>query len=181
MKSIRLPGFLAVSIALILVAAAVNASGRDSYVLHFGGNRNTATISGSIEDFNVISARLDGDYLWVRRGARTYIIADRAKLAEVWDYFAPQRLLEPKQREIEEQTKKLEKESDALEDAQDDDRELTSAQRSRLEDLHAKEQELGRRERALDEREEELDRIAEKKLWLLVDRAIHEGTARTVR
>jgi hypothetical protein len=138
-------------------------------------------MSGSLEDFNVISSRLDGDYLWVRRGAKSYVITDRARLGEVWDYFAPQRLLQPEQREIEEQTAKIDMESDALEDAQDDDRVLTLAERSGLEDLHAKKQELSRRERALDEREEELDRIAEKKLWQLVDRAIREGTARAIR
>src|SRR5258706_10626565 len=99
MKPIRLPGL---ALALILITTTVTASGRDSYVLHYGGNRSNVTISGSIDDFNVISGRLDGDYLWVRRGAKTYVITDRAKLAEVWDYFAPQRSLRPKQREIEE-------------------------------------------------------------------------------
>jgi hypothetical protein len=176
-----LPKSLGLAFAFVVVVAAVNAAGHDSYVLHFGGNRNHVTMSGSLEDFNIISSRLDGDYLWVRRGAKSYVITDRARLAEVWDYFSPQRLLQPEQREIEEQTAKFEKESDALEDAQDDDRVLTSAERSRLEDLHAKERDLSRRERALDEREEELDRIAEKKLWQLVDRAIREGTARAIR
>ena len=175
MKLIR-PAFV---FLLFVGAFAANAKGRDSYVLHFGGNRNTMTISGSIEDFNAIRGKLDGDYLWVRRGAKAYVITDRATLAEVWDYFAPQRAIEPKQREIEVQTRKLEKESDALEDT--DDRELTSAERSRLDDLHAQEKELSRREQALDDREEELDRIAEKKLWQLVDRQIREGGARAVR
>ncbi len=181
MSPIRLPKSLGIALALIVMAAAVNAAGHDSYVLHFGGNRNHVTMSGSLDDFNVISSRLDGDYLWVRRGATSYVITDAARLAEVWNYFAPQRLLQPEQREIEGQTAKIDKESDALEDAQDDDRVLTSAQKSRIQELHAKERELSRRERALDEREEELDRIAEKKMWQLVDRAIREGTARAIR
>jgi hypothetical protein len=169
MKTTRLAGSLALTFALIFVAMVANAAGRDSYVLHFGGNRDSTTLSGS----------LDGDYLWVRRAGRTYVITDRARLAEVWDYFAPQRRLSPQQKEVAEETRKLEQESDALEDAQED-RELTSAERTRLEDLHARERELGRREQALDDREEELERIAEKKLWQLVDRSIREGAARSV-
>lgn len=177
MKTTRLPGSLALTFALILVATIANASGRDSYVLHFGGNRSTmTTMSGSLEDFMAIRGTLDGDYLWVRRGGKAYVITDRARLAEVWDYFAPQRRLSPQQKEVADETRKLEQESDALEDAQDD-RELTSAESARLDDLHAKERELGRREKALDDREEELERIAEKKLWDLVDRAIRSGEA----
>src|SRR5882757_4055619 len=103
MKLIR----LAFAFALLLVTVTVTAKDRDSYVLHFGGDRNTVPISGSIEDFNTIRGKLDGDYLWVRRGARAYAITDRASLAEVWDYFAPERALQPKQREIEVQTRKL--------------------------------------------------------------------------
>lgn len=165
--------------ALILIATTVTASQRDSYVLHFGGNRDSVTISGSLEDFNAIRGSLDGDYLWVRHSGKSYVITDHARLAEVWGYFAPQRELRPKQKEVEAETKRLEKESDALEDL--DDRELTSAEQSRLDDLRVKERELSRREQALDDREEELDRIAEAKLWQLVDRAIRVGVARPVR
>jgi hypothetical protein len=178
MKTTRLPGSLALTFALIFVANVADASGRDSYVLHFGGNRDSTTMSGSLADFMSIRGSLDGDYLWVRRAGRTYVITDRARLAEVWDYFAPQRRLSPQQKEIAEETKKLEQESDALEDQ--DDRELTSAERARLDDLHAKERELARRERALDDREEELERIAEKQLRDLVDRAIRSGDASNV-
>jgi vacuolar-type H+-ATPase subunit I/STV1 len=165
--------------ALILAATTVNASQRDSYVLQVGSSRDTVTMSGSLEQFMAIRGTLDGDYLWVRRGGKTYVITDHARLAEVWGYFAPERELRPKQKEVEAETKKLEKESDALEDQ--DDRELTSAERSRLDDLREKERELSRREQALDDREEELDRIAEAKLWQLVDRSIRDGVARPAR
>jgi DNA repair exonuclease SbcCD ATPase subunit len=175
MKPIRLT-FLV--LALLLVASTVSAA-HDSYVFHFGGDRNSMTMSGSLEDFMAIRGQLDGDYLWVRHGGKSYVITDRARLAEVWDYFAPQRALRPEQKEIERQTRKLEKESDALEDV--DDRALTFAEQSRLEELHAQERELSRRERTLDEREEELERIAERKLWQLVDRSIDNGSARAIR
>jgi hypothetical protein len=99
LNPIRLPKSLGLAFAFVVVAAAVNAAGHDSYVLHFGGNRNHVTMSGSLADFNVINSRLDGDYLWVRRGTKSYVITDRARLAEVWDYFAPQRRLQPEQRE----------------------------------------------------------------------------------
>jgi hypothetical protein len=164
--------------AFLLVATTAAASGHDSYILHFGG-RDSVTISGSIEDFKAIRGSLDGDYLWVRHGGKAYVITDQARLAEVWGYFAPERELRPKQKEVEAETRRLERESDALEDQ--DDRPLTSAERSHLDDLRAKERELSRREKALDEREEELDRIAEAKLWQLVDRAIREGAARPIR
>lgn len=167
------------SFAVLFVLAAVAAEARDSYVLHFGAG-NSTTMSGSLEDFTAVKGTLSGDYLWVRRDGRRYVITDRARLAEAWDYFAPERELRPQQREIERETRKLERESDALEDAQDD-RELTARDHARLDDLHAKERDLGRREQALDQREEELDRTAERKLWQLVDRAIQDGGARMVR
>lgn len=170
---------LSLAIAFLLTAAIGNASRRDSYVLHFGRS-NSTTISGSLEDFNAVRGTLSGDYLWIRHNGRAYVITDRARLAEAWDYFAPQRELSPKQRAIEDETRKLERESDGLEDVQDG-RALTRAERSRLDELHAQERELSRREKALDDREEELDRIAEARLWQLVDRAIREGVARMVR
>ena len=166
------------SFAVLLVLAAASAEARDSYVLHFGAG-NSTTISGSLEDFTAVKGTLTGDYLWVRRDGRRYVITDRAKLAEAWDYFAPERELRPQQREIERETRKLERESDALEDM--DDRKLTARERDRLDELHAQERDLSRREQALDQREEELDRSAERKLWQLVDRAIRDGSARMVR
>ena len=166
------------TLAVLFVLAAAGAEARDSYVLHFGAG-NSTTISGSLEDFNGVKRTLSGDYLWVRHDGRQYVVTDRAKLAEAWDYFAPQRALRPQQREIERETRKLERESDALEDI--DDRRLTDRERDRLDELHAQERELSRREQALDEREEELDRAAERKLWQLVDRAIREGAARAIR
>jgi hypothetical protein len=166
------------SFAVLLVLATASAEARDSYVLHFGAG-NSTTISGSLEDFTAVKGTLTGDYLWVRRDGRRYVITDRAKLAEAWDYFAPERELRPQQREIERETRKLERESDALEDM--DDRKLTARERDRLDELHAQERDLSRREQALDDREEELDRAAERKLWQLVDRAIRDGSARMVR
>ncbi|HEV7572644.1 MAG TPA: hypothetical protein VGQ21_14185 [Thermoanaerobaculia bacterium] len=167
------------SFAVLIVVAAVTAEARDSYVLHFGAG-NSTPISGSLEDFTAIKGTLSGDYLWVRHDRRRYVITDRARLAEAWDYFAPERELRPQQKEIERETRKLERESDALEDAQDD-RQLSVHERSRLDDLHAQERDLGRREQALDEHEEELDRVAERKLWQLVERGIRDGSARMVR
>jgi hypothetical protein len=167
------------SFAVLLVLAAAAAEARDSYVLHFGAG-NSTTISGSLEDFTAVKGTLTGDYLWVSHDGRRYVITNGARLAEAWGFFAPERELRPQQKEIERETRKLERESDALEDAQDD-RQLSVHERSRLDDLHAQESDLGRREQALDEREEELDRVAERKLWQLVDRAIREGSARMVR
>lgn len=171
---------IGLALALLLAATTLSAA-HDSYVFHFGGDRNSMTMSGSLQDFMAIRGQLDGDYLWVRRGGRAYVITDRAKLAEVREYFAPQRALRPEQKEISRQTRKLERESDALEDSGDDGHRLTDAERSRLAELHAQERELSRREEALDQREEELERIAERKLWQLVDRSIDNGSARPVR
>jgi len=169
---------LSFAIALLLTATICNASHHDSYVLHFDRNGST-TMSGSLEDFNAVRRTLSGDYLWIRHDGRAYVINDRERLAEAWGYFAPQRELRPQQRAIEDETRKLERESDRLEDM--DDRALTRAEQARLDELHVRERELSRREKALDDREEELDRIAEAKLWQLVDRAIKEGTARAAR
>src|SRR5712671_5854517 len=126
---------LSFAVALLLIATICNASGRDSYVLHFG-HGNSTTISGSLEDFNAVRGTLSGDYLWIRHNGKAYVITDRTRLAEAWDYFAPERELRPSQRAIADETRKLERESDALEDAQDD-RALTRAERARLDELHA--------------------------------------------
>src|SRR3982750_2375696 len=92
------------SFAVLFVLTAVAAEARDSYVLHFGSS-NSMTISGSLEDFTDVKGTVSGDYLWVRRDGRRYVITDRAKLAEAWGYFAPQRELRPRQREIERETR----------------------------------------------------------------------------
>jgi multidrug efflux pump subunit AcrA (membrane-fusion protein) len=139
------------AMALVLTATICNASHHDSYVLHFGRG-NSTTISGSLEDFDAVRGTLSGDYLWIRHNGRAYVITDRARLAEAWDYFAPERELSAKQRAVAEETQKLERESDRLEDAQDD-RALTRAEHARLDELHAQERELARREQALDDRE----------------------------
>src|SRR3954453_5652587 len=124
------------SFAVLFVLSAVAAEARDSYVLHFGAG-NSTTISGSLEDFNDVKGTLSGDYLWVRRDGRRYVITDRVKLAEAWDYFAPQRALRPQQQEIERETRKLERESAALEDAEH--RAPTARERARLDELHVRE------------------------------------------
>jgi hypothetical protein len=165
-------------LALCALALPLFASPRDGYVFRMGGNQ---TISGSLEDFGRVSRQLgNGPYLWVERGEKQFVITERALLAEVWSYFAPQRELRPKQHEIAEAIRKSERESDALDDARDD-RKLTSAEEARLDELHAQERQLSRREQELDEREEALDRVAEKKMWQLVDDAIRSGAARPGR
>ena len=175
-------------LAISLVVAAVAVAGtpdRFAYIFK-RGNDSIMRINGSIEEFQRIAKRWPGEYIWVRRNGREYLIRDAAVLAAARNAFAQMEALEPAMREAEKRLRPIEKKFEAieerldeLEDGESPDRQIREAERQ----LRAAEAELREAEGALERIEKEVERreeIAEKKFEEIAIRAIEGGKARRV-
>lgn len=179
---------------------------RDSYVLSRGDHWSIS--GGSLDDLRSTRRRFSGDFLWATRGGREVLIRDPRTLEDVMAAFAPMRETEPEQRALEGKQRNLEsrlhdveseqedvdRELDRLNDDESDEvaapdsdgarRDLERRRRdleSRARVLEHEERELDAQERAIDERTDALEKEAEAKLWSIVDRAIADGRAESVR
>lgn len=172
----------------------------DAYVLSRGNHESTT--NGTLEDLENARRRLSGEFLWVRRSGREYVIRDRQTLEEAYRLFAPIRSLDPEraalalrqsrleaeQSTLEREEERLERESERLgEDASPRDeaarRRLERRRRElkpRMRALEEREREVEELERSIDRREEELEAKAEAELWKRIDAAIGRGLARGV-
>jgi chromosome segregation ATPase len=172
---------------------------QDAYVLS-RGNHGSTTTSGTLEDLEKARRRLSGEFLWVRRSGREYVIRDRRTLEEAYRLFAPIRALDPeraalalRQSRIEAEQAVLEREQERLERESErlgeDPGPRDAAARRRLEGrrrelaprmraLEEREREVEELERSIDRREEELEAKAEAELWSRIDAAIAGGLAR---
>jgi hypothetical protein len=172
----------------------------DAYVLSRGGH-GTST-STSVDELVKVKKKFSGEFLWVRRGGKAFLIRDRAVLDQAQTCFAPLQALDPernalqaKQREIEREEAVLEREQEELErqeeDLEDDRGESAASAREdiqrrqdelrpRVERQEARERDLERVEEALDEREEVLEQKAEEQLWQLIDATLARGAAERV-
>jgi hypothetical protein len=173
----------------------------DAYILAVGDR----WISGELDldDIARMRGRLAGDFLWFRRGGRTYRVVDAGTLAKADALFAPVRALEPeledlrrKERRLDARETELDREEESIEEdlesldanaeagiAVDEDarRSLESrrdALRSRMRELEKEQRQLESVERELDAREEALEAEAERKLWRLIDEWITSGAAK---
>jgi hypothetical protein len=148
---------------------------RGAYVLTTEINR--ATISGGMTIENVVYLRnkYHGQFLWVRTKDGTWLIEDADYLDRATAFFADERALRPEQRAVAREESELDREEERLDDRHD------SASEKRLEEIHSRLKEVSRREKELDQREEALEKVAEDKLWSLIDDAIRRGVARRVR
>ena len=191
----------AIGIALLSAAAgpAVRAAEVDvqadgpgkAYALVVDGQWRTGCSVRAIEEMR---RRFRGDYLWLRRDGRTYIVRDPARLAEAqaaFDRDGPElRALRAELKTVARQEQALDRERDRAEeesDALSDSGERDDASDRRLDELEAQQRTLGSEIRALEQREEDLDRrtdalemAAETRFWVLGDRWISDGTARPV-
>jgi DNA repair exonuclease SbcCD ATPase subunit len=172
---------------------------QDAYVLS-RGNHGSTTTSGTLEDLEKARRRLSGEFLWVRRFGKEYVIRDRQTLEEAYRLFAPIRSLDPEraavalrqsrieaeQTALEREEERLERESERLgEDPDPPDetarRRLERRRRElepRMRALEEREREAEELERSIDRREEELEAKAEAELWKRIDAAIARGLAR---
>jgi len=173
--------------------------GPDSYILSQGSN--SFSTNCSLEALGVVRERLSGNFLWIRRAGKVYLILEDRVLEEAHALFDPLRQLDPEHEaiarrqsrlEAEEQTlereqEELEKELDKLSDEEDNSaqaparRSLERRQRDlepRLRALESQERDCDSVEREIDEREDALEKKIEAKLWRLIDESIERGIAR---
>ncbi len=168
---------------------------RDAYLLTRGEHGLSTNLS--LEEFVVLRKMFLGEFLWVHRGGRKFLIRDRAVLGQAQALFEPLRTLEPerealqaRQRDLADEESPLEREQEEIdrqaEELENDHgknaaaarRDLQRRQddlRPRMRRLEARERELDTIERSLDEREDVLEKRAEERLWQLIDAALARG------
>lgn len=158
-------------------ARPVDTPRRDAYALNiFGDTRITISGDTSLDSIHELNQTFSGNYLWVRRAGKEYLIRDAILLDRVRALFTPQRALGPEQAAVAREEAALDHEADDLDDEERDEKTNT-----RLSEIHTRQEDISRREAELDQREEALDRQAEAALWPLVDDAIRDGLAVRLR
>jgi hypothetical protein len=181
----------------VVLAAGASAADRFSYIYKRGDHTHIRSSAG-IEQMVALSKRWSGEYVWIQRGGRQYLIRDAAVLGEVRNAFADMHAYEPKLRAAEERLRPLERKFDRLEERMDDlgdrlsdDDDLDDDTRRELErqlrqveqEFEAIEREYKPAERETERMERELDRleeIAEERFEKIVIRAIDQGRVQRV-
>ncbi|MDQ6802871.1 MAG: hypothetical protein M3041_18870 [Acidobacteriota bacterium] len=148
---------------------------RGSYVLAADTTRVTISQGMSIKNVKFLRDKYNDRFLWVRTKDGTWLIDDPDYLARATAFFADELALGPEQRAVADEESQLDREEERLEDRHD------SAAEKRLEEIRSRQREVSRREQALDQREEAIEKVAEEKLWALIDDAIRRGVARRTR
>jgi hypothetical protein len=190
----------------LAAAAAVEARGpggaaRDAHILVLDGSSYATNVD--IDELLRIRKAHRGDFLWFRRGGRTYLVTDPAVLAAGRDILRPVRELSREQeaasarlRPFEEREEELDREKERLEERAErlegrDDR-VANDERDRLEamerELDEKQQaareemrEIEAEERRLEDREREVEAVADAQVARLVEDALRRGLVRVVR
>jgi chromosome segregation ATPase len=182
---------------LVMLATSLTGAEQFSYIYKQGDHTHIRSNSG-IEQMVSLSKRWTGEFVWLKRNGRQYLIRDAAVLAQVRAAFADLHAYEPKVRAAEESLRPLERKMERIEERMDelsdrlgDDEELDEATRVGLErKLAQAEREFNELERSYRpaERENErmerehdrLEKIAEEKFEKIVFRAVEEGKAERV-
>jgi hypothetical protein len=193
--------FAASLVPTALLAVPEDRPAGDAYILAVGDKWMSGEMD--LDDLVRMRGRLAGDFLWFRRGGKSYRVVDAATLGKADGLFASVRALEPefedlrrKERRLDAREDELDREEELidqdLEDLDADEeagiaidestrRNLESrreAVRVRMKDLAKEQRQLALVERALDTREESLEAEAEAKLWKLIDETIAGGAAK---
>ncbi|HEV7238926.1 MAG TPA: hypothetical protein VGQ36_06760 [Thermoanaerobaculia bacterium] len=172
------------ALTLLVVAATAMAGSRDrfSYVYQ-RGNQSIIRGSGTIENYKRIAKRWSGEYVWIHRNGREYLIRDAGVLAAVRGAFAHMEALEPKMREVEARLRPVEKRFEEIEERMDELSDRNEEDPALERAMRAVEVEYEKAERAVELVEQEMERreeIAEKKFEEIVIRAIDQGKAQRV-
>lgn len=180
-----------------MTATSVTGAEQFSYIYKQGDHTHIRSNSG-IEKMVSLSKRWSGEYVWLKRGGKQYLIRDAAVLAQVRAAFADLHAYEPQLRAAEERLRPVERKMDRIEERMDDisdrlgdDEDLDSATRADLErQLRQAEQEFEELERSFRPAERETERmerehdrleeIAEERFEKIVFRAVDEGKAERV-
>ena len=192
-------------LALVLGIGAVASAGEgrsrgrveDAYLLNRGAEHGSTSTNLSLEEMVELRKWGSGEFLWVRRGGKKFLIRDRAVLEQAQALFEPLQGLDPEREALQAREQLIEREEAALEremeeiaaraeGVEDDHGEKADAIRAearrqedglrpRLKRLEARERELNAAERSLDEREEAIERKVEERLWVLIDATLARG------
>jgi hypothetical protein len=197
----RLSNAIAV-LAVLAATGAVHArpSGR-AHALCLGDS--TYVTGMNIEDFVAIRKARTGDFLWFRRGGKSYVVTDaavldaaRIALRPVDDLGREMKAVSDRLEPYEKREAEIDREDDRLDEAQDalDDRDdaAVESERQRLEarerdvesrrrKLESEMREIEAEERRLEEREREIERVADAAIERLADDALQRGLARNAR
>jgi hypothetical protein len=182
---------------LLALTFPASASGYFSYI-YKNGDVTHMRSSTDIETMVALSKRWSGEYVWLKRDGRSYLIRDAGVLAEVRSAFAEMHAYEPTLRAaherlhpLERKMERIERQMDRLGDRLSDDDDLDRDTRRSLEeqlrkaeaefqelehDFKPAERESERMERELDR----LERIAEERFEKIVIRAIDSGRVQRV-
>lgn len=151
---------------------------RGSYVLGTDENRTTISAGTTVKTVEALRDRYHGRFLWVRTGDETWLIDDPDWLDRASAFFAEDMSLAPELRRVAREERELDREGERLEklhDAHD------ASSEAGLEQVRRRQAEVDRRQAELEDRQEALERVAEAKLWDLIDDAIRRGVARRLR
>ena len=180
---------------------SVSSRAADAYVLARGEHWSNS--NASLEVVLAIQRRFSGDFLWVRRAGKEFLIRDSRIIDEAQAFWAPLRKLDPERSELELRQSRLESDEADLDREQeeiegelerlseDSDRRGDETARSNLERrrrevetrlraVEGRDRELEAVERSIEQREAALEERAERELWRLIDTAIIHGEARPV-
>jgi hypothetical protein len=170
----------------------------DAYVLSLG--KGSWSMNTSLEGIQGLRKRFTGDFLWLRRGRKSFLVRDPETLRQARTLFDPLRTLEPdhaalkrlrsplesRDKALDREQEALDREADRLSDRKKDRaagvREDLERRRRALEErmraLEKEEEQVETLENALEEKREALENYAEGELWRLIDASIARGLAK---
>jgi DNA anti-recombination protein RmuC len=172
----------------------------DAYVLSL--EKSFWSTNTSLERLQGLRERFAGDFLWVRRGSKAFLVRDPGTLRQVRALFDPLRSLDPdraaldrlrypleaRERALDREQETLDQEADRLSDRKQERaagvREgLERRQRAlqqRMRALEKEQEQFDALESSLEEREEALEKEAEGELWRLIDSFVARGIAKPI-
>ena len=173
----------------------------DAYVL--SREQSFFSTNASVEDVEALIRSFAGDFLWVRRAGKEFVIRDTRTLEEAQRLFDPLRQLDPEREALRRRQERLGSDQAALDrDEEKLERELEARNeggeirgsaaartdlerrrtelKSRMRALEARDRELEAAETSLEARSDALEEKAETALWSLIDRALTKGLGRAL-
>jgi DNA repair exonuclease SbcCD ATPase subunit len=173
---------------LAIIALALPSVGADSFAYIYrqpGGATHIRNYGNSIETMVARSKRWSGEYVWLERSGRQYLIRDASVLAEVRAAFAEMHAFEPKVRAAKDRLRPLEDKLDQLEEqieAHEDEARSPQGEalRKQFRELEPRYQAAERESERLEDEHERLEEIAEARFGKIVRRALRDGKAQRV-
>jgi hypothetical protein len=172
----------------------------DAYVLSL--QKSSWTTNTSVKMMLGLRKRFTGDFLWVRRGSKAFLVRDPETLRQVRTLFDPLRTLEPdravlerlrsplesREKALDREQEALDREADRLSDrkkdrvagAREDLERRRRAVEERMRALEKEQKQFEALESSLEEKQEALEREAERELWLLIDSFVARGIAKSI-